>query len=91
MKLKAILALLIVVAYGAVGVILDRILTVPIGQSVALGQMEDSPESFTNLATFKLAWSLWVPGWIVIALIIFWMFWPNIKKAIKNMEAEENR
>ena len=82
MKTKAILAVLIAGLYGMVAVLFDRVLYAPISQSVALGQLEDSPESFIYPAGFKTAWALWDWGWILIALIILLMFWSNIKKAI---------
>ena len=77
-RAKIMIALVIVLIYSLGTQIIDRVFYTIMTNEVALSQLEDSPQSFTNLASYKLAWQIWEAGWIVIALILLMMFWKNI-------------
>lgn len=77
---KSIWAAIIVVVYGLGYAFIQNVYYPSVVNPNALTQMEDTAESFTNLATFNMVWKAWEIGWILIILIIVLMFRDEIRQ-----------
>lgn len=71
---KSVWAAIIVIVYGLGYTLIQNVYYPSIVNRNALTQLEDTAESYTNLATFNLVWKAWEIGWVLIVLIIILMF-----------------
>ena len=85
-KFKIVLFALLGVAYGAAWSVFQRVYAPGVVNPIAMKQFEDTPQSFTGIASYNLFVGLYPYGWLLLVLIAVWAFWGDIKRAVKKVE-----
>lgn len=86
MTWKIVVSAILAALYGAAGAVFSKIYYTPLTNQVMANQLNDTPESFTGPATYKMMLAMYPYGWVVIAAIVLALFWSNIKAAAKGKE-----
>lgn len=88
-KARAIFAVILVIVYGTLAAVMEKMFYPAIANETALRQFEDTPQSFTDPAALNMLWQFWGLGWIVIIVIIIVMFRREIGNWFTSVSEEE--
>lgn len=79
-KAKTILLAVILVIYGSITTIFHSVFYPVVTNEMALGQLEDSAQSYTGWASYNLAMKLWEGGWVIMVVIVILSYRKEIGK-----------
>ena len=86
-KFKVVFFTLLGLAYGVAWAVFQKVYAPGIVNPIAIKQFEDTPQSFTGLATYNVFVGLYPYGWLLLVLIVVLAFWGDIKRAIDKSKA----